>query len=198
LPPASWQCKKSAATLPLGAGYGFASSATDPALLPQWIDVLDENIERSRERIAQVGVVNPEIVDRIKTLIHQQEGFFASVKPTCFLDDTTTKNVIIDNGTLSGIVDLDTVAYGDPLLTLALTRTSLLNSGYDTEYTDYWAELRALSSDQQKALDLYTAMFCVDFLAEKGHAFNKEQAAPVEQREIDHLVGVFNWLTSGL
>ena len=190
--------QRSVATLPLGDGYGYARSERDPRLQSQWIDVLDSNVEQSRERIHISGVIDLKIVDRIKALLHQHEAYFSTVKPTCFLDDTTTKNVVIHNGALSGIVDVDSVAYGDPLLTLGLTRTALLALGYDTEYTDYWAEKLNLNSDQQKALTLYTAMFCVNFLSEKGHAFNKAQADPVERKAVDGLTYIFHKMTADL
>lgn len=46
------------------------------------------------------------------------DSYTSEVKPTPFLDDTTTKNVIINDGKLSGIVDVDYVNFGDHLLTL--------------------------------------------------------------------------------
>ena len=114
------------------------------------------------------------------------------MKPTCFLDDITTKNVIINNGVLSGIVDVDSLAFGDSLLTVALTKVSLLSSGYDTEYTDYWTERLDLDTKQKKALDLYSAIFCLDFLSEEGQVFNKKKSTNVNSKRVNVLINLLN------
>ena len=72
---------------------------------------------------------------RVESLLEQLEKQWTSVRPRVFFHDITTKNVIInDRGELSGIVDLDSMAFGDPLLTVALTRTSLLSRGERPDY----------------------------------------------------------------
>lgn len=184
--------QQSVATLPMGQGYGYASSVDDPTLHPQWIMVLEENIERSRQRFEVSGLVNDHAINRLIQGIYAHRAYFKSVLPTCFLDDITTKNVIVDNsGHLAGIVDVDVVAFGDPLLTLSLTRMALLSRNYDTNYTDYWAEQLQLTAQQQHAMNLYTAMFCLDFMSELGHAFNKEIPTPVDQVEVERFTGIF-------
>jgi hypothetical protein len=47
---------------------------------------------------------------------------------------------------------------------------------------------------QQKALTLYTAMYCVDFISEMGQSFNKEIAEPVDDQTRDHLLRVLDRL----
>ena len=68
-------------------------------------------------------------------------------------------------------------------ITPALTRMSLLNKGYDTEYVDAWCETLAVSDEQRAMLQFYTALFCVNFMGELGRAFNRQRpAAPVPQQ----------------
>lgn len=186
--------QKNVATLPKGKGYGYARSYDDLALHDKWIDVLDENLERSRERIKKAEIFSEEAVDKVKKLIHQYSEYFSLIEPVCFLDDITTKNVIINNGDLSGVVDIDSVAFGDPLLTLALTRMSLLYSGDDTKYTDYWVEILDLNDQQKKTLNLYTAMFCVDFMSEMGQLFNKNEVELPNQKKVKKLNGILSSL----
>jgi len=92
------------------------------------------------------------------------------------LDDATTKNVLVHSGRLSGIVDVDWPCFGDPLLTLGLTRASLLAAARPLHYTDHWGQLWGLSSAKRSTVELYTALFAVDFLSSLGHAFNGEPA----------------------
>lgn len=185
------------AQLPEGKGYGYARSTDDPRLLPHWVDVLDANLEKSRKRLEQSQITDTTIVDRVQEAIHAHMEYFSQVKPTCFLDDTTVKNVVINkDGNLSGIVDVDGVAFGDPLLTIALTRMGLIERGYDTEYTDYWMDELDLSNDQRKAIDLYAAMFAVDFLSSLGQQFNKVHVEPVDSTKIQQLTKIAETLAS--
>ena len=157
-----------------GEGYGYDSSHDDPSLRESWSEVLHTQIKNARTRIDAVGKVPPIHVDRVEQRVLDARQDLAQVKPMCFLDDTTTKNVLIDQGQLSGIVDVDTVCFGDPLLTPALTQMALLKSAFDTDYISFWAEALLLNLGGRRRLELYTAIFCVIFLSELGQQFNKE------------------------
>jgi hypothetical protein len=66
----------------------------------------------------------------------------ARIPSHAFLDDTTTKHVIVDAGKLSGIVDVDVVCFGDPLFTTVLAQMALLNKGHDLDYIVFWSDLK--------------------------------------------------------
>lgn len=189
--------QQNVATLPQGLGFGYARSKDDPSLCQNWIDVINANLERSRRRFEKTGVVGPDIVDKVRQAINSHETYFNTVKPTPFLDDTTTKNVVInENGELSGIVDVDSLAFGDPLLTVALTRMSLLSSGFETDYIDYWTEELNITPEQRKVLDIYTAVFCLDFMSEMGQSFNKDKALPIDPKKRDEYLVILDTLFS--
>lgn len=186
------------AMLPPGAGFGYAGSPTDPLLKPAWSDVLDASVARSRRRIAAAGVVEPALADRVQTALDRWRPRLAGIAPTCFLDDTTTKNVIVHAGRLSGIVDVDTVCYGDPLLTPALTRTALLAHDLDTDYIDCWRAALAVTDEETARLDLYTAICCLGFLSEVGQRFNKDDPGPVDAIYVARLTGILDGLLARL
>lgn len=188
--------QQSVADLPIGRGYGYARSPDDPFLYSHWINVLEANLERSSQRFKKSGFLNGDIlIERVRQAIFAHQEHFSTIQPICFLDDITTKNVLIDyDGTLSGIVDVDAVAFGDPLLTLSLTRMALLGRGYDTHYTDYWASQLNLTSSQWRAVDLYTAIFCLDFMSEMGHSFNKDTPVPIDQVRVKNYVAILDTL----
>ncbi len=177
--------QQAAASLPLGKGYGFALSPDDPGLRASWLGVLEGSLGRSAGRLNSAQLDESAAFARLRKTIDAHKSYFERVPPTCFLDDTTTKNVLIDrNGALSGIVDVDMVAYGDPLFTLSLTRMALLARGYDLAYTDDWAALLHLTADQERAVHLYTALFALDFMSEMGQRFNQDAAIPVDQAQL--------------
>jgi Ser/Thr protein kinase RdoA (MazF antagonist) len=157
--------------LPEGHAFGFAKRLGCPTH-PTWKHVLHDSIDRSRSRILSAALLSPVVINPLLEGLQRLEPYFDSIRPTPFLDDTTTKNVLVHNGVLSGIIDVDWICYGDPLFVIALTRTSLLNCGFDTSYTDAWAGLWDPTDLQKSALSFYTALFCADFLGELGHRFN--------------------------
>ena len=118
--------------------------------------LLRSGLRRSRARIVAAGVADPGYADRVEAYLERHRAYLDAVAPTPFLDDTTTKNVLIADGTLSGIVDVDYLCFGDPLLTVALTRMALLARGWDTDYIDYWCAALARAAPRP-ILDLYTA-----------------------------------------
>lgn len=53
------------------------------------------------------------------------------------MDDISTKNLLIYEGKVSGIIDIDWMGLGDMLTFVALTKVALLNMDSDTKYIDY-------------------------------------------------------------
>lgn len=190
------QIQRNVSELPPGPGFGFARSYDDPSLHASWADVLRASLARSRTRMQAVMLVPTSHVDRVARKLASYSTYFAAIQPTAFLDDTTTKNVLVHDGQLSGIVDVDVVCFGDSLLTLALTQMALLKRHFTTEYITFWSDALGLTAEQQTILTLYTAIFCVDFLGEIGQRFNHDAPIAVDDGEIDHLVSVLEELLS--
>ena len=181
--------------LPRGERFGFTDGLSPPPH-PTWYDVLVEHLRISRERIERVRIVDVRHADRVAAFLTPLE--FREVGPTPFLDDTTTRNVIVDRGVFQGIVDVDGIACGDPLFVPALTRMSLLSRGFDTFYTDAWAERLQLSRQRLRHLDLYTAMFAVNFLGELGQRFNLDAPPSVDPAVVGRLVAILDDLLTKL
>ena len=182
------------ASLPLGPGYGFARSYADPALFPTWSDLLDAQLARARHWMRTAGVVDVTLIDRVAAALEAGRPYFATVEPRCFLDDMTTKNVIVHRGRLSGVVDVDAACFGDSLLTPALTRMALLSQGEDPSYVAHWLDLLDLSPAQSAALTLYTALFAIIFLGELGQAFNRDAAPEIDQDRLRRLLAILDSL----
>lgn len=179
--------QRAVAGLPRACGYGFARSYDDPDLRASWLDVVLAEVERSQERIATAGIVPIQHVERVRASVLRIADYLRAVAPVAFLDDTTTKNVLVYQGALSGVVDTDCVCYGDPLFTLALTRIALLAHGMDDDYADYWRDLLALTPDQRRALTVYTAVFCLTFMSELGQRFNRDTPEPADSAYLRRL-----------
>jgi len=167
--------------LPVARGFGFAHSyqQANAAGKRSWTDVLAAAIARSEERIRRVGRIEQRYAERVRAVLAGHEPYLQSVRPVPFLDDMTTKNVIVNHGTLSGIVDTDEVCFGDPLFTLGLTNMALLSLGADTDYIGYWLNAIGASRQQRTVVAAYSLVFCLDFMSELGQVFNQ----PVQYSE---------------
>jgi len=136
-----------------------------------WKVEVDGILDRAKERIAQNGYFEISKVDVLFKVGEELEEYFATIKPIAYLDDVSTKNLLIYNGHISGIVDIDWMGMGDKLTYVALTNMALLNMECDTDYVQYILEEMQLSPVQKKAFHFYTLMFCVDFMGERGMQF---------------------------
>lgn len=172
------------ATLPENKGFGFLASYEDEAYKKSWKEVVIGHLNRSSSRIIENKVFDPGKVDRIKVLLEKYEDYLASIRPIPFLDDITTKNVLISQGKLSGIIDIDWLCFGDRLYQVALTNMALISMGADTKYINYLLEEMKSSDYDIEILKLYTIIFCVDFMSEKGMKFNKNETIEVNQKEV--------------
>ena len=179
-------------SLPQGRGYGFTPRIDGPFPHIRWTDCIAASLGRSRRRIREAGIVSERHVDRAEAASDRHAAYFASVQPTAFLHDITTKNVIVDGTHLSGIVDVDDLCFGDPLFHVGLTRTALLANGHSAYYADAWIDLLELDHEQVAALDFYTALFCIDFMGELGRRFNQVEAQTIDRSYLERLCGVLD------
>jgi aminoglycoside phosphotransferase len=161
--------------------YGYAVDASD-APHGRWSQVLQDNLARSRKRIAAAGVFDPDTVDAVAALVSAARVELDRLPPVPFLHDTTTKNVIVTpEGRFSGIVDVDDLCFGDPRYVVALTLAALTASGGPTHYGDAW--MRAANFRNDRIFRIYVALFIVDFMSERGQTFNdNRRASPPDER----------------
>ncbi len=181
--------------LPPAKGFGYALSYDDETLEKNknWKDVVLESLQGARKGITANRIFNSKYLDLLSSGLNKFNQYFDSIKPRPFLDDITNKNVIINNGKLSGIVDIDTVCFGDKLYHLALTRMALFARKCNMDYVSYLIDLYDLSDEQYEVLDFYTAVFCACFMAEVGTKFNKEDVT-IDLEYVKLLESIFDGL----
>ena len=178
--------QKRAATIPpVGRGCGFVGVA-EPAER-SWIDVVRRpNNRRWADPLPSDAA---DLVPRLLAAIEIATPYLSEVHPTCFLDDVTTKNVMMRDGELCGVVDFDCVAFGDPLFHLGLTAAAVTADlpGRCRFYVDELIRLSAASTGvRRQIVDLYEAVFLVNFLGAEspdgGGDWRVAAAAAARQR----------------
>lgn len=158
-----------------------------------WCTFIEYMLDRSGERIAQNGYFDIEKPERLKKEMEQLKGYFADVKPIAYLDDVSTKNLLIYHGRISGIIDIDWMGIGDKLTFVALTNMALLDLEYDTDYVKYILEEMQINEIEKKAFLFYTLMYCVDFMGERGMRF-MDKTVEVNEQIINRLNGIYDRL----
>jgi hypothetical protein len=151
--------QRAAMTLPLGQGYGWRPIGA-VGRYPSWGAVIDHDLEkelmRSRDLLPEDA--EPRLLRRADEL----RPYFDAVAPTPHLDDLTTKNVIVEDGVLRGIVDFDVICYGDTLYWLGLTRTAVICHTPEKQF--YVDELMRLWGADAEIVRFYSAIFALDFI----------------------------------
>lgn len=145
------EIQRKVGSLPEGQGFGWTPLDV-PGPFPTWTAVIERDSSSAPSEV--------------KAVVELHRPYFDRVRPTCFLDDLTVKNVIIEEGQLQGIVDLDHVCFGDPLYWLSLAETTIvLDIG--TEPDLYSRELRrlwSLTDEEHAVCNLYCAVHASSFL----------------------------------
>ena len=129
----------------------------------------------------------------IRELQKEVQNYLDAVPPRPYLDDISTKNLLIHEGKLSGIVDIDWIGLGDMLTFAALTKVALLNMELDTGYVDGLLDEIHPNAAEYKAFIFYCLMYCVDFMGERGMQF-LDKKVPVNESIITKLNDIFDSL----
>lgn len=158
-----------------------------------WNDVIEEMLNRAEERIKRNRYFDTAKVNIIRNLQPEIQEYLNMVQPIPYLDDISTKNLLIYEGKLSGIIDIDWIGLGDMLTFAAMTKVALLNMDLDTQYVDYLLNEIRPNAIEYKAFVFYCLIFCVDFMGERGMRF-LDKMIPVNETIIKRLNGIFDIL----
>jgi len=158
-----------------------------------WKIFLNEMLTRAEERIRKNGYFDRNKVTRVKEQMSLLDEYFSRIKPVAYLDDISTKNLLIHNGKVSGVIDIDWMGAGDNLTFIAMTYVALRNMECETDYIDYLLEERGCTDVERKAFLFYCLMFCVDFMGERGMQFG-DKTIEVNDAVVDRLNRIYEEL----
>lgn len=158
-----------------------------------WSSVIDEMLNRAEERIKGKSYFDINKIYLIKNLQQEIQEYLDKVQPTPYLDDISTKNLLIYEGKVSGIIDIDWMGLGDMLTFVAMTKVALLNMDLDTQYIDYLLDEIHPNTIEYKAFVFYCLIYCVDFMGERGMQF-LDKTIPVNESIIKRLNDIFDIL----
>jgi predicted O-linked N-acetylglucosamine transferase (SPINDLY family) len=175
--------QKHLGSLPRGKAFGWAPIGKTAAIA-RWTDVFGAS---DTTPIPLDATPMQHRRGRLRALRASIEPYFASIEPICFLDDLTVKNVLVENGELTGIIDVDFVCYGDPLMsvgsTLAMIAADVGPAGdfYGQELIRCWAP----TPEQERAIHFYASLWAVGMCnaaEDAGDTTLAQQLTPIADR----------------
>jgi hypothetical protein len=154
--------QKRIGTLPMSSGFGWAPIGKNAAS-ERWTEIFGAP---ATQAVPENAPPPEQLRGKLRLLRKSVEPYLATIRPICFLDDLTTKNILIENGEITGVIDVDFVCFGDPLMsvgtTLALLAADVGGAGrfYGEELVRCWNP----SPDQQRAIQFYAALWIIGML----------------------------------
>lgn len=156
--------QRKVASLPKKKGFGYAAIG-ETARFSTWLELIVSEIRKDLPDDLEPPLER--LHNRVFGLTDAFTPYLEKVSPTCFLDDLTTKNVIVQNGELRGLIDFDVVCYGDPLWTLGLTASAIVfDLGPEhLDYVDALCDAYELDEAARAVVTWYAALFALTFWA---------------------------------
>lgn len=133
-----------------------------------WVDFLAKDLNVASDRIKNAQIFDTNFIEIAFSELNSLKQDLLKIRPRPFMPDTTVKNVIIHEGTLMGIVDVDDICYGDPLFTLSLTYAGSEIDGHDTDYADAWVAFLNLDFYAKRRLEFYRLLHTIWFMGEQA------------------------------
>ncbi len=158
-----------------------------------WNSFIDKLLNRADERIKRRHYFDTDKIHIVKKLQQEMKEYLDAVRPIPYLDDISTKNLLIYEGKVSGIIDIDWIGLGDKLTFVALTKVALLNMDLDTKYIDYLLDEIHPNKPEYKAFVFYCLLYCVDFMGERGMQF-LDKKIPINESIVKRLNDIFDIL----
>ena len=164
--------------LPTNGKYGWVGG-DESRLVGSWTEIM--KVQKIEERNNKTGVVGDELIQKSKELFEEYKGYFDSVPPTYYYDDLSSKNVLIENGKFSGLVDIDTIVYGDPLEAVGGIKASWFGTRHGEVYTKAIEDELDLTKEQRKIVTMYALFSRIWWLSERGIKFNDNTSGEIDE-----------------
>jgi len=156
-----------------------------------WKASLNGLLDRADQRISENGYFDPGKVMQLRNKMYILNTYFSEVEPIAYLDDISTKNLLIHEGKLSGVIDIDWIGQGDDLTFIAMTYVALKNMEFETDYAEFLLEKRGCTEAEKKAFLFYCLIYCVDFMGERGTRFG-DKVIEVNEKVVCRLNQIFD------
>ncbi|MCP4356857.1 MAG: phosphotransferase [Chloroflexi bacterium] len=139
-------------------------------------------LERTRRELLAAGSSHIHYLDLVYGQVENLSGYLAAAETAAFLYDLNVRNVLVNNGRVTGVIDVDETWYGDPLLAIGRGKCILLTMREDTDFITHWSQFLKLSDNQLTAVDFYALLYSFRFMGTLGQTLNGNYSLQTDPR----------------
>jgi len=172
---------KKLSTIPTNGRFGWVG-VDESRLVDSWATIM--KADKIEERNNQTGVVGTDLVNKEKELYKKYIPYFNSVASTFYFDDMNSKNILINDGKFTGLVDLDDIMYGDWLEAVGSIKASWYGTHYGDVYTKAIEDEMGINNEQRKIVTVYATLNRILWLSEKGIKFNSNTSSDIDYEAV--------------
>jgi aminoglycoside phosphotransferase (APT) family kinase protein len=165
--------------LPTNGRFGWTGGGEEAAFAT-WLDLLQDMRAQIAQRDEITRVVGERRLRAFDALLKTHRSYLSRVPSTFYFDDMSSKNVMVADGRFVGLVDLDTVAYGDPLEGIGRIEASWFGAPYGRTYADAVMAELDLTAEARRMVSVYATLNRIYWLSERGFKFNANTSTQID------------------
>lgn len=151
-----------------------------------WTDAIHAEADLAIEGGRRTGVLNKEIEEILLKTLKDNRGYFGQVKSKAYFDDIATKNVLIEEGRFSGLVDIDGVHYGDFLEAVGRIKADFIDKKNGEFYIDQVEKWLGLNESEKKIVNVYALLNRIFWSTGNGIQFNQNSTGVVNKKRMEN------------
>lgn len=149
------------------------------------VDSWAAEVERVTEVVigwgTKTGVLDAKLEKILRWINSEYKDYFNSVRPITYFGDICAKNVMVHEGRFSGLVDLDSLAQGDPLEAIGRIKASWHGTRHGDIYSGAVMDALRLTPKHRELVTMYALLNRAFWTCENGIQFNQNTTATVDR-----------------
>ncbi|MFC1623657.1 phosphotransferase [Patescibacteria group bacterium] len=158
--------------LPTSGKFGDIAGKDEENMFDSWLGVILDMYQEIKTRNQKTGVLDSEVLNILDNVVKKYTPYLKSAESIFYYDDMCSKNIMIDNGKFSGIVDLDYVRYGDYLEAIGRIKASYFGMKKGEIYLEAIIKELGLSAKDKELITVYAILNLIYWITEEGIQFN--------------------------
>ena len=150
----------------------------------KWSEVI--NLEKAEERNLLTKVIDEDLLNKMRIFYSGFKPYLESVKSTMYYADLNYKNVLVNNGKFTGLIDLDDITYGDPLEALGRIKACWHNTKYGDTYLNAIEKGLGLKTKEKIIVNYYAVITRYNWLSYEGVKFNANTTNEIDYKRVEN------------
>lgn len=134
----------------------------------------------------QTGVLDNQLEAGLKFINSEYRTYFDRIRPYTYFGDIAGKNVMVHEGRFAGLVDLDSLAQGDPLEAVGRIKARWYGTHHGGIYTEAVMDSLGLPLAQRQIVTMYALLNRIFWALENGVKFSGNSDRTVDRTREAH------------